>query len=186
MNEQEIITTIKALHKGQMGVNIVVEHNCNSMLPKLSVYRNRLMKRTLILNARLGTSYAKYNEAQLKKISGENKAYYSQPLKGKMWLEYPLFKKSIKGDTKYITINYRLNGTTQFISRYYLNGKEISQMQFEVIKDRYFLKKSDYCVKQSIYGLTSNNEQTKVLDYPFETVKLINTNKAEALKVFKQ
>lgn len=185
MQEQQIKNIVKSLYKGQMGVNIVAEISCDNNFNTTSLFVGRLKKRTLVINARLGTSYSNSNSYELERNYGIKKVYKSNSMKGMIWLEYPLFKQSCKTNKKYLAMNYRLNDKTEFYNRYYLDNKEISANQYSSIIEKYGKKKkTTYCKKQEIFGLKKEEEQTKVLNYCFDGIILINTNKEEAMKEF--
>ena len=187
MTSSEIKNVVNTLYKGQCGVNLVAEMSCDNSMNKgtktnRNPYLGRLTKRTMVCGCRLGCEYKHYNEKELLRLKNENKPYSTENLKGMWWDEYPFFKKSNNGD--YLSFNYRYCDNVEWHNRYFLDGAEISQNTYNGIIAKWGKKKSTYSPKQALYGLVNEEEQTKVVNYNFNYILHIGTNKVEAMKIF--
>ena len=187
MTSIEIKNIVKNLYKGQCGVNVVVELSCDNSMNKgtknnRNPYLGRLTKPTLICGCRLGCEYKHYNEKELERLKNEKKPYNTENLKGMWWDEYPFFKKSNNGD--FLSFNYRDSDNVEWHNRYFLDGAEINQNTYNGIIAQWGKNKSTYHPKQALYGLVNEEIQTKVVNYNFNYILHIGTNKVEAMKIF--
>lgn len=182
MTSSEIKNIVKNLYKGQCGVNVVVELSCDNSMNKGNPYLGRLTKRTLVCGCRLGCEFKHYNEKELERLKNEKKPYNTENLKGMWWDEYPFFKKSNNGD--FLSFNYRESDNVEWHNRYFLDGAEITLNTYKGIIAKWGKNKNTYHPKQALYGLVNEEEQTKVVNYNFNYILHIGTNKVEAMKIF--
>ena len=188
MTSIEIKNVVRNLYKGQCGVNLVAEMSCDNSMNKgtknnRNPYLGRLTKRVLVCGCRLGCEYKHYNEKELQRLKDEKKPYDTENLKGMWWDEYPFFKKSNNGE--FLSFNYREKDNVEWHNRYFLDNSEITLNEYKGIIAKWGKKKSTYSPKQALYGLVNEEEQTKVVNYNFNYILHIGTNKVEAMKIFK-
>jgi hypothetical protein len=105
------------------------------------------------------------------------------PPKGFVYTQYPYFKKSLKTDIEYLTINFRYCDKGGYEEKYFLDGVEIDK----VVAQTYLKPKKEYAPKRQIeVGVTDEKEQTKVVQYEIGKIRYVGLDKEKAKEIFEK
>lgn len=111
-------------------------------------------KETRYINVTLGREYSKSVENR----SDTEEKYEVETPKGKAWVQYPYLLKSDKDESK-LYLRVFENKNTKRVTTYFVNGKEATPEEVEIIKAHLPEKKYD-CKKQIEFGVAEDNQVT--------------------------